>query len=685
MKYVTLVLVQAVLFSLPALAEDGLELVNGRLIGGMVVLEDHHGAFVVRSSRTHMAQSVRRGLVHAVVMGGERTVVNPKRELTEEERSALPAVSWADSGELEDPLPEYAKQEWEEKPLYVWAKPGEGGKFAEARNWLVDGEPATSPPEDDSDLLLPEAQEPYEVHTLMANSVRAEYQSLECRHLTIERNAKLVSVAMTYHLGSIWIKPGGTNAFGYPVFKGSQHAVHRRIRPAVQEKGWRAGSLGWVPGVSGTPGTRKICVEKKAGASCQFDGRFWAGDEIYAQSGTMIVGPDSSVLWNVQSGRGTMNVAENAVLELRSGSKLGAAPRVSPRGGDLTINGTLLVGTPERPITKDATIYCRWNDEKGDGTKLRFTKDIIAKYFKHRFPDITYRGLTRHQGGFGLACDRSSTVRVHSADPNKARLVLAANTCLIDPSKRSVDSVRKERERNLIPEGDREVSAEGTHKGTSLLFQGDVVLRDTVLDYVRLDGIIADPSLRAKWNRITYGKHNAGDPDELFLSVNELCARVKVKMDWQKGVAVDRNHVGKVMMILDQIGVFVRVGGDDSMATCFEPSDGCIVTIERTPDGYVAFKGSNGKYVTNATGRGGRLYMQFISPAISKAEKFTLEHVDNDLWAIRAESNGLYVMSGGGSIRAERDSLSRAAKFRIIEPLKTKPAPGKTKEPLIVD
>ena len=68
---------------------DGIELVDGFSVPGEVVMTDHAGLVIIRSTQTWMAQSFPRKQVHAITKDGKRKTVNPKRKLTEEDKKYL--------------------------------------------------------------------------------------------------------------------------------------------------------------------------------------------------------------------------------------------------------------------------------------------------------------------------------------------------------------------------------------------------------------------------------------------------------------------------------------------------------------------------------------------------------------------------------------------------------------------
>jgi len=203
-------------------------------------------------------------------------------------------------------------------------------------------------------------------------------------------------------------------------------------------------------------------IRKIEGASVEFLG-FWNNqDGWYVETGVMILGPD--VLF--RSGpRHVMNVEEAGTLIMMSGATF---ILTQPRNmwTDLTIKGKFLAGTPERPLIKDAYLYL--ND-----------KSVGAPH-GHQPTD---RGIILHPQG---------SIAVNSSDPQKVRLVIA------------------------LAKYPDEKAQEKPGRITMSLF-GKVDLNGVLFNDVQTGGIeITNPSVRAGWKNVVFGKDNAGEPDTLF-------------------------------------------------------------------------------------------------------------------------------------------------------------------------
>jgi hypothetical protein len=131
-------------------------------------------------------------------------------------------------------------------------------------------------------------------------------------------------------------------------------------------------------------------------------------------------------------------------------------------------------GSPERPLTSDAHLL------------LGFAENDVP-------------------GRTGLYSALGSMMRVYSADPTRARLVIGSTV--------GVPDFRNGRGK-LIGKPDSTASGK---LGTSMQLAGDVMLDGAHFDYVSEGGIaLTDPADAKKWKNVTFGNHNAGTPDKLL-------------------------------------------------------------------------------------------------------------------------------------------------------------------------
>jgi hypothetical protein len=225
--------------------------------------------------------------------------------------------------------------------------------------------------------------------------------------------------------------------------------------------------------------SHKFQVCKYGGASVEFIGNFGVSDEIMIQHGRLIV--SGNLRWSGVTGKGALEVYDGGILELQSGAT--AAPFRSGNGKnvynvDVYRNGVIQAGSPKRPITSDC-------------------------YLMLGYGDASRAGKT------GLYAARGSQIRVYSADPKNARLVITSITS--DPDFRNAGG---------RPVGDPKTPAKGS-QGIALRLAGDVQLDGVVFDYVAAGGIrLADPGMKDSWKHVVYGPRNAGEPRKLFAKLD---------------------------------------------------------------------------------------------------------------------------------------------------------------------
>jgi hypothetical protein len=374
----------------------------------------------------------------------------------------------------------FVREQWPKARLLVWAQPGQNGGGAlggtggsgrgakknppgsldpaEPANWLEGGKPASAAPDGNTDVLVPAADKEYTVNLEAA------------RHITVGAKASVVAPKVT---GNLWIKAGGRfYSTGRSIkIVGDKHTFIRNDNRAPGEdvpdgvptkKAFWALSIGY-----------DILVQKKKEASVEFLGVVWAGDELVAWEGMTIVGVDSIL----RPGRpSTQVIGPEAALILTSGSYFG---KEGCGGGpvDIHVQGRVLAGTPERPLTKDATlgISCPWT------------------YTDHR-------GDHAH-GVYGLLIEPKAELSVHSTDPSKARLILKWN------------------------EGG---SPAALKEKVNLTLLGKLNLNGVLFDQVAKGGIkLPDPAARSAWKNVYFGEQNEGKPEELFTAFKEATPKLE--------------------------------------------------------------------------------------------------------------------------------------------------------------
>ncbi len=372
--------------------------------------------------------------------------------------------------------PAYETETWPAARKLVWARPGESGRFDDAASWLENGKPAPKPPDEETDVELPDADKFYRVSGGRGKAVR---------HLTVGRNAMLVGGhrGETEIWGNCRVKDGGRVYF--ISIRGPKHTFFR-MDNAEFPGPKNASSYGHVGAGGSDPKNRtqishKFQVCKYGDASVEFIGNFGVSDEIMVQHGRLIL--NGNLRWSGVTGKGALEIYDGGILELQSGAT--AAPFRSGNGKsvyniDVYRNGVIQAGSPQRPITADCYLMLGY----GDST---------------------------HAGRTGLYAAAGSTIHVYSADPRKARLVVTSITS--DPGFYSSAGRRV---------GDPKTPAKG-NEGISMRIAGDIQLNGVLFDYVAKEGIrLADLPAKESWRNVQYGPNSAGKADELFgkLDVN---------------------------------------------------------------------------------------------------------------------------------------------------------------------
>jgi len=249
--------------------------------------------------------------------------------------------------------------------LLIWAHPGvkarrQGPKFtpADPACWVdaATGRPADAIPDMNTDVILPDSDEPYAVHV-------AQGASFTCRHLTVGRNAQFDSACWVpfFIFGNVWIRPGGKltpsqlNLMGgYDTFlrqdwpeDGVLKKMHdeRTVTPFdpkadIREQPWWNGAI-----------TVYMTQDKEPGKSTEVLGYASAMDEVSIKSGTFIVGRGSRF---VSLGPSTVRVHKGAGIALLDGAQ--CSHGINQFGGDWRVDdgGEVTGGTPDRPLRRDA-------------------------------------------------------------------------------------------------------------------------------------------------------------------------------------------------------------------------------------------------------------------------------------------------------------------------------------------
>lgn len=340
----------------------------------------------------------------------------------------------------------YYKETWAKARVLVWAHPGKsdrGTDPTDPRNWLENGKPATKPFDENTDLVFPSSDSRY--------MARVKKQTLSCRHLTVGHNARVVLQKLTAY-GNVWIKEGGDIGW-LEELSGDKHTFARNDNS-------RPGSFRIA---------NKLTLTKSPDASAEIVGNFQTGDDLNLISGVFIVGPDAVF----QPGdRSIQGIYPKATLVLLSGAEL------HKRGNqhyncEIVVAGKLLAGMPDRPLIKDCFLGISFKNKK------------------------VRPGVRGGPHDYGLVVLKEGTLRIHSADPKKARLVLGWH--------------KQERDSGVGG------NPSGAPRKIDVVFMGDVQINGIEFSDLHKGGILLpDLAARREWKNVFYGEGNLGRPDELY-------------------------------------------------------------------------------------------------------------------------------------------------------------------------
>lgn len=487
-------------------ATDAIMLVDGTKLD-CEVLFTHPNApcLILRASDHSWVQSFPTSLVHAVAKDGKPTVMNPRRETTPDEKAALAADGLTATAVGKGQIAKYATEKWEEKPLIVWANPGESGNAMEGASWLDEtGKPlAESPWKEikgakgngmkndggvfDGDVLLPGAAENYEA---IQPGNRDDLRAQKLRHLTVEGNA---SYRIRYTVqGNLWVKQGGelgegTQTGGLGSGDTEKHTVARfSYADTEMENAWASAHhiSHWIGIDTGARGSLEI-IGLCGGAS----------DRLTFLRGILILSEDSYI---GNGNRGSFYTEEGTTTILLDGARVGNPdPMVSGDRGTYGIAGTLMFGTPEHPLTRDL--------------------DFGGAYYKLENLNTAAKPSQRTSGASFVLGETGKMV-VHSADPQKARVLFQPRS-----KKLPVDQYVVDRKTGLWeylkknqPPAKEFWDSELTPDGLMAVFLGETDFNGVHFDGFYEGGIVVKSGDRSRWKNVTFGKNNLAEPDKLF-------------------------------------------------------------------------------------------------------------------------------------------------------------------------
>jgi len=467
-----------------------LVLVDGRKVQGQLAAElDTH--LIVYSPGLGTIKSFRKEFVASYTRDTKPVKVSAPRALTPDELTVdLDWKGWPDVPPASGPKPAYTTQKWgPPKRLLIWKTldgktPGKTERLSDKNevkvarfqsqdpaNWLVLGAPLEDPAKWDfeTDVILPgvSIDRIYSVHC--PGSV--------FRHLMVENHARIgfgdpsgFKVA-----GNFWVHErgrGGVSSVKPGEFIGASHTFCKNDRPPVCDlKGhsyddpalppkWDSGGYGLA---------QYIFVKKDPGISLEFLGSHTAGDKFWIFSGACIIGPDSSVHSDTRNGD---VIFKEGSLHLMDGAILGKM-KAFPLSTTVDVRGVLTAGLPDRPLTRDATIMLGKKDYTG----------VMGVWS----PGDDHCALMVHPGG---------RMRIHSADPKKARLVFQ-NTGF----DQNLDNLSL----NLAPWTIDSPRWASLPKRIETTFLGDVVLDGVLFKDLYRGGIrLKDAGMKSAWKNVVF-------------------------------------------------------------------------------------------------------------------------------------------------------------------------------------
>ncbi|MBS3821530.1 MAG: chitobiase/beta-hexosaminidase C-terminal domain-containing protein, partial [Phycisphaerae bacterium] len=465
--------------------------------GQLAVQFDMDDHLIVYSPRLATVRSFLKDHVHALTVNGDREQLNAKRPLAEADRQLLGQIDWPDAPPDDGLKPAYTTEQWDKPPrLMVWAEPGTSGRFSQPGNWLVNGSVATTLSstevwtgpswgrdrgvtdlDKDTDILIPAAPGDYQV--------RGRRGTYLARHITVEANA-FFGHGIEGAYGNLWVGASGRlDGGGHASLRGAKHTffVNGRRREPGQPVDWKA--------IDAKGFARKWMLRKDdPDATKEFIGSVRSGDETHIVRGRGIVSENSSVLIGA---RCCQSVRPEATLQLTSGAVL-AKHSNQLHKQDMLVAGTLLAGTPDRPLQSDCHIGISFKDHEAV------------------FAGRMWREVGEQRGFIGFEIVPGAKVRVHSVDPTRARLVFACHQKEGAGDSGDVPDKQSDPEKWRIYENLPRRINMVIWKDADVQFNG-VVFSDVERHGIKLE----DMSMKDTWRNVFYGDNNAAPPQALYV------------------------------------------------------------------------------------------------------------------------------------------------------------------------
>jgi len=293
------------------------------------------------------------------------------------------------------------------KRVLVWAKPGTDGgaqgvdPLAPA-SWTdqATGQPASSLPDLETDIVIPAAPMDYTVDFQNPGHGKKE-KMLSARCVTVGAKVRLNAADATVR-GHVWVQNGGHFMVDVTLyFTGPDHTFYRNDNAAIQ------------PDPMGRDRTylcQYLNLDKASlDASTEFIGMFHSGDEFQILAGTMIVGADSVM----EPGReASPFIEKSGRIAVMVGGYFGKWILDMPCCDIDIRGGTLQGGMPDRPLTRNAIV------------KIGYKNFTNAKCTLPTNPndDDKRQDLKREPS---IKLTNGASIRSYSTDIAKARLVIA--------------------------------------------------------------------------------------------------------------------------------------------------------------------------------------------------------------------------------------------------------------------
>ena len=402
--------------------------------------------------------------------------------------------------------PLWKLEKWDKGRQLTWANPSKSGKINDAKNWKENGKTAKKGPDRETDIILPAASKEYVVSGSRSNQVR---------HVTIEKNAELKGGHRNELeiWGNVDVKAGGWIHF--ISIRGDKDTYFDIVDAKFPGEGrvYRHCSKKLPKSkCCNSQISHKFQICKIGTKSVEFLSNVGVSDEVMLQHGKCIISGDFR--FSGATNKGAFEVYDGGILEIQSGGRIGSFCSDNKKkvyNINVYRNGVVQAGSPERPLTSDATIALGYANNKQPGVS-------------------------------GLYMALGSFMRVYSTNPKQARLVFTSTS--------SVKGFTDGSGRSLYNSGKK---ASGTN-GIALQLAGDVQLNGVLFDYVMQGGIaLHNPAMSKTWTNVSYGKNNAASGSKLFAKMKAnpnsyYHGRGDQKSEFgltEKAVASMMKHLGK--------------------------------------------------------------------------------------------------------------------------------------------